>query len=123
MYRGNSWLGREDSNLRMRVPKTRVLPLDDAPLSDGPRETFDKGVPILIPGQGSSRQEADIPGPEGCMSLCQCSFFVKKTHQRRAAPGEAGFPGAPLEEPLLQALQVRLIPENHRFEVVLQPFP
>src|SRR5262245_45022326 len=25
------WLGREDSNLRMRVPKTRVLPLDDAP--------------------------------------------------------------------------------------------
>ena len=26
------WLGREDSNLRMRVPKTRVLPLDDAPV-------------------------------------------------------------------------------------------
>jgi hypothetical protein len=26
-----NWLGREDSNLRMRVPKTRVLPLDDAP--------------------------------------------------------------------------------------------
>jgi hypothetical protein len=27
-----SWLGREDSNLRMRIPKTRVLPLDDAPV-------------------------------------------------------------------------------------------
>jgi hypothetical protein len=27
------WLGREDSNLRMRVPKTRVLPLDDAPVN------------------------------------------------------------------------------------------
>ena len=27
------WLGREDSNLRMRVPKTRVLPLDDAPVA------------------------------------------------------------------------------------------
>ena len=25
------WLGREDSNLRMQVPKTCVLPLDDAP--------------------------------------------------------------------------------------------
>ena len=27
------WLGREDSNLRMQVPKTCVLPLDDAPIS------------------------------------------------------------------------------------------
>ena len=26
------WLGREDSNLRMRAPKARVLPLDDAPV-------------------------------------------------------------------------------------------
>gem|GEM_PF-5630840 len=25
------WLGREDSNLRMRVPKTRAFPLGDAP--------------------------------------------------------------------------------------------
>ena len=123
MYRGSSWLGREDSNLRMRVPKTRVLPLDDAPLSDSPLETFDKGVPVLIPGQGLSHQETDVPGPEGCLSLCQCSFFVKKTYKRRAASGEAGFPGAPLEEPLLQALKVRLFPENHPFEVVLQPIP
>ena len=28
------WLGREDSNLRMRVPKTRDLPLVDAPLKE-----------------------------------------------------------------------------------------
>ena len=28
---GPDWLGREDSNLRMREPKSRVLPLDDAP--------------------------------------------------------------------------------------------
>src|SRR5262245_19486582 len=28
------WLGREDSNLRMQVPKTCVLPLDDAPALD-----------------------------------------------------------------------------------------
>jgi hypothetical protein len=26
------WLGREDSNLRMRAPKARVFPLDDAPV-------------------------------------------------------------------------------------------
>ena len=28
----NSWRGRQDSNLRMRVPKTRALPLGDAPI-------------------------------------------------------------------------------------------
>src|ERR1043165_6099693 len=27
-----SWLGREDSNLRIRDPKTRALPLGDAPM-------------------------------------------------------------------------------------------
>ena len=27
-----SWLGRKDSNLRIRDPKTRALPLGDAPL-------------------------------------------------------------------------------------------
>jgi hypothetical protein len=29
-------LGREDSNLRMQVPKTCVLPLDDAPYTTHP---------------------------------------------------------------------------------------
>ena len=29
--RGFSWLGRQDSNLRMPVPKTGALPLGDAP--------------------------------------------------------------------------------------------
>ena len=29
----NDWLGREDSNLRMAVPKTAALPLGDAPAS------------------------------------------------------------------------------------------
>lgn len=28
---GNCWLGRQDSNLRMPVPKTGALPLGDAP--------------------------------------------------------------------------------------------
>src|SRR6185312_14211433 len=28
---GPRWLGRQDSNLRITVPKTVVLPLDDAP--------------------------------------------------------------------------------------------
>jgi hypothetical protein len=28
-----NWLGRQDSNLRMPVPKTGALPLGDAPLS------------------------------------------------------------------------------------------
>jgi hypothetical protein len=80
-------------------------------------------VPVLIPVQSSSRQEANIPVTEGCLSLCQCSFFVKKTHQSRAASGESGSLGTQLEEPLLEALQVRLIPENHQFKVVLQPLP
>ncbi len=30
----NIWLGRKDSNLRMRAPKTRDLPLVDAPKAD-----------------------------------------------------------------------------------------
>jgi hypothetical protein len=28
----NDWLGWEDSNLRVQVPKTCVLPLDDTPI-------------------------------------------------------------------------------------------
>gem|GEM_PF-6507280 len=28
-----SWLGRQDSNLRMLVPKTSALPLGDAPIA------------------------------------------------------------------------------------------
>lgn len=28
------WLGRQDSNLRMLVPKTSALPLGDAPLTE-----------------------------------------------------------------------------------------
>ncbi len=31
MEQSSKWLGWEDSNLRMRAPKTRVLPLDDTP--------------------------------------------------------------------------------------------
>ena len=34
------WLGRQDSNLRMPVPKTGVLPLDDAPPGS---EHFEQG--------------------------------------------------------------------------------
>jgi hypothetical protein len=86
-------------------------------------ETFDKGVPVLIPGQGSSRYESNIPSLEGCLSLRQCSLFVKEAYHSRTATGEAGSLGAAVEEPLLQALQAGLIPENHRFEVVLQPIP
>ena len=41
------WLGREDSNLRMRVPKTRVLPLDDAPVCS-PDAAQDLGPGRLI---------------------------------------------------------------------------
>lgn len=28
----NDWLGREDSNLRMTIPKTVALPLGDVPI-------------------------------------------------------------------------------------------
>jgi hypothetical protein len=41
------WLGREDSNLRMRVPKTRVLPLDDAPVNS-PNAVQDLGSGRLV---------------------------------------------------------------------------
>ena len=42
-------LGRQDSNLRMRVPKTRVLPLDDAP------SPLMQGVPLLCHFVGHGR--------------------------------------------------------------------
>jgi hypothetical protein len=47
MITTSCWLGREDSNLRMRVPKTRVLPLDDAPV-DSPDAIQDLGTGRLI---------------------------------------------------------------------------
>ncbi len=31
LFQGREWLGREDSNLRMSIPKTDALPLGDAP--------------------------------------------------------------------------------------------
>ena len=43
-----TWLGREDSNLRMQEPKSCVLPLDDAPknasspINQDFRTTFEK---------------------------------------------------------------------------------
>ena len=43
------WLGREDSNLRMAVPKTAALPLGYAPAARGPYSglpTNVKGAPI-----------------------------------------------------------------------------
>src|SRR5712691_13340824 len=51
-------LGREDSNLRMQVPKTCVLPLDDAPSMDRYREALQRRLvhtrlstpPVLRPG-------------------------------------------------------------------------
>ena len=34
--RFGAWLGRQDSNLGMAVPKTAALPLGDAPIGGGP---------------------------------------------------------------------------------------
>src|SRR5712692_11935755 len=39
---GHRRLGREDSNLRMQVPKTCVLPLDDAPSTNSYREALQR---------------------------------------------------------------------------------
>src|SRR5205814_1530013 len=43
---GSSWLGRKDSNLRIRDPKSRALPLGHAP----PR-AFGKGTPLRRSGR------------------------------------------------------------------------
>ena len=59
-----NWLGREDSNLRMQVPKTCVLPLDDAPaLSSGmpaATQTFAEN----IERQKGSSPETPASSPE-----------------------------------------------------------
>src|SRR4030095_6773772 len=56
IYQGQFWLGREDSNLRIRDPKSRALPLGHAP-SRSPAPFFStlnarrKGLPAFVGGR------------------------------------------------------------------------
>ena len=58
MEKAEKWLGRQDSNLRMLESKSRVLPLDDAPvvsarlLTTGPNTT----VSLQIPSSGKKEK-------------------------------------------------------------------
>ncbi len=45
--RSEVWLGWEDSNLRVQVPKTRVLPLDDTPIFNSKNPKYEIGNPCL----------------------------------------------------------------------------
>src|SRR5437879_2795718 len=54
---GEGWLGRQDSNLRMPVPKTGALPLGDAPA----------GVPAVREKRGLYRPTPRLEGAMGCL--------------------------------------------------------
>ena len=54
-----TWLGREDSNLRMSVPKTDALPLGDAPTACDPARDHNTA------GSGFPAFRADGPSETG----------------------------------------------------------
>ena len=72
------WLGREDSNLRMTVPKTVALPLGDAPIAAVSRTTRRR----LQGGRA-------VPGSPQCGRACSRDP-VKPSGQ----PGKRGSPGS-----------------------------
>ncbi len=64
------WLGREDSNLRMRAPKARVLPLDDAPVekASGIDRNSQSNVTPLFIGRLAIIVHSDGNAPPKCSS-------------------------------------------------------
>ena len=66
------WLGRKDSNLRIRDPKSRALPLGHAPSSHRPsRHPNDAGSPRSLPD----------PDPR---FPAQTRYFIRCTYRRQA---------------------------------------
>ena len=85
-----AWLGREDSNLRMRDPKTRVLPLDDAPSATRRQETHLHEPPGILPrsrlrARSAARVAAEQPEDAGAAAA----------QQRPAAPAAHSAPLTP----------------------------
>src|SRR5215216_3349262 len=68
-----SWLGREDSNLRMPDPKSGALPLGDAPVLTTPAPGQPPGAPTLErpdPGPRGPREwKPSLHGPEGVAKM------------------------------------------------------
>src|SRR5262245_64648954 len=54
---GARWLGREDSNLRMREPKSRALPLGHAPPTNG----------VSVSDRTRRATGVKAAGPENCV--------------------------------------------------------
>jgi hypothetical protein len=55
-----SWLGRKDSNLRIRDPKTRALPLGDAPIEKFPRVFVAFGEADFRSGRNHAAQTVSL---------------------------------------------------------------
>ena len=57
----NDWLGRKDSNLRIRVPKTRALPLGHAPSRPRSRTVEGPGRrPGTFPGTPTAARQRTV---------------------------------------------------------------
>src|SRR6266850_3598131 len=60
---GRAWLGREDSNLRIRDPKSRALPLGHAPMYMGGLATGPPSPPVARRASGKPGRSSKIPLP------------------------------------------------------------
>lgn len=92
------WLGRQDSNLGMAVPKTAALPLGDAPMRGRERELPGREAGALVTFEPLRNIQARIPTP-ACAENCQtrpphrlCPVESRYAAESRCAIGPPALP-------------------------------
>src|SRR3989442_4469608 len=115
----SGWLGREDSNLRIRDPKSRALPLGHAPKTFSPLASLQAPARLarqkhftarLAGGTGSARTPKAISPLASPEAPARLALLSHHSHRRTgqgpdgpAVPGAAGQPPADLPRVLERA--------------------